>query len=255
MSQEQYNTLLSNLLKEKRALTKLRVELERRKGKLCRNCRGFRHLARNCRKGKKEEKGVATPQNKFKILSSRVMQYGVEKRAVRSIRSTAVKYFKCGEEEHKYRECPLWERKVKRVACPKGGKVYQGERRLACSVREKAQEGEKRLRRVEEGEVVCPVQREVQQGRKRSLMEKLRKKVEKHCGKDIPREVQLLELGWMTEEVVVLYLTCKCRKKGSHVKDNQGQGVIPFWKWKELSWCRYKRKTEGRATQPREAKA
>jgi len=84
---------------------------------------------------------------------------------------------------------------VKRVACPKGGKVYQGERRLACSVREKAQEGEKRLRRVEEGEVVCPVQREVQQGRKRSSMEKLRKKVEEHCGKDIPREVQLLELG------------------------------------------------------------
>jgi len=32
MSQEQYNTLLSNLLKEKRALTKLRVELEERKG-------------------------------------------------------------------------------------------------------------------------------------------------------------------------------------------------------------------------------
>jgi len=59
----------------------------------------------------------------------------------------------------------------------------------------------------------------------------------------------------MTEEVVVLYLTCKCRKKGFHVKDNRGQGVISFWKWKELSWCGCKEKTEGRAAQPREAKA
>ena len=48
------------------------------------------------------------PQNKFKILSSRVMQYGVEERAVRSIRTVAVKYFKCGGKGHKYRECLLW---------------------------------------------------------------------------------------------------------------------------------------------------
>jgi len=59
----------------------------------------------------------------------------------------------------------------------------------------------------------------------------------------------------MTEEVVVSYLTCKCREKGSHVEDNQGQGVIPFWKWKELSWCGCKRKTGRKAAQPREAKA
>jgi len=48
----------------------------------------------------------------------------------------------------------------------------------------------------------------------------------------------------MTEEMVVSYLTCKCREKGSHVEDNRGQGVIPFWKWKELSWCGCKGKTE-----------
>jgi len=59
----------------------------------------------------------------------------------------------------------------------------------------------------------------------------------------------------MTEEIVVLYLTCKCGEKGSHVEDNWGQGVIPFWKWKELSWCGCKGKTEGKAAQPREAKA
>jgi len=58
MSQEQYNILLSNLLKEKCALAKLRVELEGRKGKLYRSCKGFRHLARNCRNKKEGEKGA-----------------------------------------------------------------------------------------------------------------------------------------------------------------------------------------------------
>ena len=59
----------------------------------------------------------------------------------------------------------------------------------------------------------------------------------------------------MTEEIVVSYLTCKCGEKGSHVEDNQGQGVISFWKWKELSWCGCKGKIKGKAVQPREAKA
>jgi len=107
MSQEQYNTLLSNLLREKRALAKLRVELEGRNGKLCRNCKGFGHLAQNYSKRKEKEKGVATPQNKFKNLSSRVIQYGIEERVVRSMRTAAVRCFKCEEERHKCRECPL----------------------------------------------------------------------------------------------------------------------------------------------------
>jgi len=54
---------------------------------------------------------VATPQNKFEILSSRVMQYGMEGRIVKSIRMAAVKYFRYGEEGHKCRECPLWRKK------------------------------------------------------------------------------------------------------------------------------------------------
>jgi len=69
--------------------------------------------------------------------------------------------------------------------------------------------------------------------------------------------------------VVVSYLTCNCGEKGSYVEDNRGQGVIPFWKWKELSWCGCKgKRVEGgtpterkstakkeKAAWPREAKA
>jgi len=130
---------MSSLLKEKYALTKLRKELEERKGKLCRGYKGFGHLAQNCRKKREEEKEVVIPQNNSEILSSRVMQCGIEERAARSIRMVAVKCFKCR-------------------------KVHQEERRPARPIREKAQEGEKRLRRVEEGEVACPVQGEAQQG-------------------------------------------------------------------------------------------
>jgi len=164
MSQEQYNALLSNLLREKCALAKLRVELEGRKGKLCWSCRGFGHLARNCRNRKEKEKGAEMPRNKFEVLRSRVMQCGIEERVVRSTRTVVVRCFKCGEEEHKCRECPQWEKKVKRVACPDGRKAHQEEKKPACPIREKAQGGEKRLRRMEEEKAARPAKGEAQQG-------------------------------------------------------------------------------------------
>jgi len=138
MSQEQYNILLSNLLREKRALAKLRVELE-------------------------GEKGAEMPQNKFEVLKSRVMQCGVEERVVRSVRMVVVRCFKCEGEGHKCRECPLWERKVKRVARPRERKAHQGERRPAHPVREEAQGGERRLRRMEEEKTARSVKGEAQQ--------------------------------------------------------------------------------------------
>jgi len=48
---------MGDLLKQKHALTKLRIELEGRKGKLCRCCKKLGHLACNCRNQKKEDKG------------------------------------------------------------------------------------------------------------------------------------------------------------------------------------------------------
>jgi len=51
MSLEQYNTLMSDMLNQRQALAKLRVELEGREGRLCRRCGGFGHLTRRYRSG------------------------------------------------------------------------------------------------------------------------------------------------------------------------------------------------------------
>ena len=115
MSLEQYNSLMSNLLNQKHTLAKLRAELEGRRGRICRCCKGFGHLAQNCRsRDEKEERGV-TPQNKYEVLSSRVMQCGVGEKTIRRQEMVEVEYFKCGEKGHKCREYPLWKGKKLRV--------------------------------------------------------------------------------------------------------------------------------------------
>ena len=157
--------MISNLFKQKCSLTKLREELEGRKGKLCRCCKKFGHLAHNCR-NVKEEKGKAAPLNKFEILSSRVMQSRDEGRMTRRIKAVVVMCYKCGEKGHKCRECPLWEKKVKEVTRPVEGKVHQGERRrLVRPEKRKAQEGERKLRRAEKEEAAHMAKpQEAQQG-------------------------------------------------------------------------------------------
>jgi len=58
-------------------------------------------------------------------------------------------------------------------------------------------------------------------------MEELKKKAEEHCGKGVPEEAWLLELGWYTPEIIVTYNKCRgCRRKGSYAEDNRGQGVL-----------------------------
>ena len=105
MSLQQYN--MSNLLKQKCSLTKLREGLEERKGKLCYNCKRFRYLGQNCKSKEEEKRGKAVPQNKFEVLSSQVMQCGVKERTIRKQEEVReVECFKCKEEGHKYKECP-----------------------------------------------------------------------------------------------------------------------------------------------------
>jgi len=96
---------MSNLFNEKHALPKLRAELEGRKGKLCRCCKKFGHLAQNCRNKRREEKGTIVPQNEFEVLKSRVMQCGIEEKMIRNVRIMVVECFKYGKEGHKCREC------------------------------------------------------------------------------------------------------------------------------------------------------
>jgi len=90
MSLKQYNSILSSMLKQKQFLARLREKLEGRKGKLCFSCKKFGHLAQNCRNVEREEEGKAIPQNKFEVLSSQVMQYGIEERTVHVARPQKV---------------------------------------------------------------------------------------------------------------------------------------------------------------------
>jgi len=74
---------MSNLLKQKCALTSLRAKLEGKKEQECWSCKGLRHLAQNCRNKKGKEKRGTTPKNKFEVLSSKVMQCDVKERMIR----------------------------------------------------------------------------------------------------------------------------------------------------------------------------
>jgi len=73
MSLEQYNSLMSSMLNQRHALAKLRAEIEGREGRVCRSCKGFGHLVQNYRNKRGKEKRETTLQNKFEVLSSRVM--------------------------------------------------------------------------------------------------------------------------------------------------------------------------------------
>jgi len=54
-------------------LALLRAKLERKRRREYWNCKGSGHLAYNYRSKEKGEKGIVVPQNKYKVLKSRVM--------------------------------------------------------------------------------------------------------------------------------------------------------------------------------------
>ena len=187
---------MSNLLKQKHVLTSLRVKLEGKKEQKCWGCKGFGHLAWNCRNKEGKEKRGTTSQNKFEVLSSRVMQCDVKERMIRKQETVKVECFKCRKKGHKYRECPLWK-------------------------------GEKKLWVVEEAACVAMPQKAQQKEWKRSPAYILWWKVQEHCKEGIPDEACLLELGWYTKEVIVSYVECeRCGQKGCYIEENREQGVI-----------------------------
>jgi len=107
-------------------------------------------------------------------------------------------------------------------------------------------------------EAVCAVSLQKTQQGERSAHPKW-EKAQKYCGgENIPEDIQLLELGWMTEEVIATYIECRwCRKKGMHRENNRGQGVLRGRKLEEAEWCRCskQKKREEVAAHSREKKA
>ena len=117
MSLEAYNKLMSDMLNQRRALARLRAELEEREGRICRRCGGFGHLARRCRSGE-EQKKEKVVSNRFEALRSRVMQCGVREVRRQETEKEVVKCFGCGKEGHKKWECPRKRESKKEKAAP-----------------------------------------------------------------------------------------------------------------------------------------
>jgi len=120
MSLEVYNNILRKMLSTRRALAKMRSELEERKERKCWGCKQFSHLAKDCRnKREREEEKKKKLTNRFKALAGRVMQCGIkEVRRQEMIREEAT-CFGCGKKGHKKWECPQKkERRREEVALP-----------------------------------------------------------------------------------------------------------------------------------------
>jgi len=113
-------------------------------------------------------------------------------------------------------------------------------------------------KRKKEGEVVHVARPQKAQQRGKPACSNW-KKVQEYCRvENVLEDAQLLELGWMTEEVVVTYIECKWYgKKGMHRENNRGQGVLRGRKLEEAKWCgcSKQKKKEGVAACSREGKA
>jgi len=71
----------------------------------------------------------------------------------------------------------------------------------------------------------------------------------------VPQDAELWELGWCSQGAVIMYLKCpRCGKGGCYVKDDQGQGVVPYWKREKISWYRCKGGKEQSGMQARDSR-
>jgi len=129
MSLEQYNNLMSDMLNQRRALVKLRAELE---GRTYRKCSGFGHLAQRCRSGR-EMKKMMTKGNRFEALSSRVMQCGVREMKWQVMEEKGVKYFVCREKGHKKWECPRKDKKSREMEVAPPQAVWEKVKLHSCA--------------------------------------------------------------------------------------------------------------------------
>jgi len=81
--------------------------------------------------------------------------------------------------------------------------------------------------------VVMP-QKVQQKEWRRSPVHVLQQKVQEYCREGILDEACLLELGWYTREMIVLYVECeRCGQKGCHIEENREQEVISD----RQKWC------------------
>jgi len=89
------------MLNQKKALAKLRAELEGREERKYWEYKKFGHLVHNYRNKGEEEKEKSTPQNRFAAIASRVIQCGVrDEIKVRWQKVEEVKCFRCWRVGH-----------------------------------------------------------------------------------------------------------------------------------------------------------
>jgi len=104
---------------------------------------------------------------------------------------------------------------------------------------------------VEEAAHVAMPQKVQQKEWRKSLAHVLQQKAQEHCGEGTPDEACLLELGWYTKEVIVLYVECeRCRWKECHVEENREQGVISD----RQKWCGCQKRKETEIACPKRGK-
>jgi len=155
----------------------------------------------------REAKGKLVLQNRFEVIASRVIQYGVrEKAKVRRQKTVEerIRCFRCWRVEHYKWEYPNIKVEKKR----------RSEEAVCTASLQKAQQKER-------------------------LAHSLWRKVQEHSGTwgMPPRSATLEQREWMTKWEVVTFVECGgCNYKGTKTYKNQGQGFVSGKQLRNM-WC------------------